>query len=89
MDLKATELKVAKTASSEWSANEGSKDEQRRQSRRRSPAAATVVRIREDLKEFQRTSSPQALRETMREALREALLQGVSVGPEDGQHADG
>jgi hypothetical protein len=50
-----------------------------------SPAGSPVevaLGVRKDLKEFQRTSSPQAYREELRVALRERLLQGVDDGSE-------
>jgi len=38
----------------------------------------TVIKIRQDLAEFQRTSNKQEWRETLRKACREALLQAAS-----------
>jgi hypothetical protein len=54
------------------------------------PPVELAIRIREGLKEFRRTSSPQAYREELREALRERFRQGISApepGPEDGLEA--
>ena len=53
-------------------------DEQQQQHTAGKPSPVDVIiSIREELAEFQRTSSKQALRKAMREALREALLRAV------------
>ena len=56
-----------------------STDEQQQQHTAGKPSPVDVIiSIREELAEFQRNSSKQALRDAMREACKEALLQAVS-----------